>query len=122
MRELPEKLNEMFSFLTSDDEAILQQALKTVIDARRFLKNSYIASLASRSDPKKLAVLESQQAALEIFTERLSQLTETNLQRLYMEQGEKRVQAHFQKEDFYRISVINYIDRFLANVLPEHSL
>ena len=120
--EKPEKLTEMFWFLTTDDEAILQAALGTVIDARRFLKNSYIASFGSRSDSTKLAVLESQQAALEIFTERLSQLTETNLQRLYTEKGEKRLQAHFRGLDFYRVSVMKYIDRFLANVLPENSV
>ena len=44
LNEQPDKLTEMFSFLTLDDEAILQQALETVIDARIFLKKIYIAS------------------------------------------------------------------------------
>jgi hypothetical protein len=114
--EKPEKLIEAFWFLTEEDEGGLHDALETVVDARNFLKNSYIASFGLRNDPTGLGVLESHQAALEMFTERLSQLTETNLHRLYLEKGEQRVKAHFRGLAFYRASVVNYTERFLAVV------
>jgi hypothetical protein len=112
--EKPEKLAETFWFLTEDDEEILFCALETVVDARVFLKNSYIASFGLRNEPDNLGILESHQAALELFTERLSQLTETNLQRLYLEKGEQKVKSHFRGLAFYYASVRNYMERFLG--------
>jgi hypothetical protein len=103
--------------VNDNDEATLHDALETVIDARKFLKNSYIASFGLRSEAAKLGILESHQSALEMFTERLSQLTETNLQRCFLEKGEQGVTSHFRGLSFYRVSVENYMGRFLAATL-----
>jgi len=60
-----------------------------------------------------LAEYESHQGALEMLTERLSQLTELNLQRLYQEKGEQSVQNHFNRISFYRVSIASYMKRIL---------
>jgi hypothetical protein len=44
-----------------------------------------------RKKPARLKRLETHQATLELFTERLSQLAETNLQPLYLVHGERSV-------------------------------
>ena len=114
--ENPEKLVQAFWFLAEEEEEVLHDSLKTVVEARVFLKNSYVASFGLRNDPTQLGILESHQAALEMFTERLSQLVETNLHRLYLEKGEIGMKTHFRGLAFYRASVVNYTERFLAVV------
>mmetsp|Transcript_29925 Transcript_29925/g.45997 ORF Transcript_29925/g.45997 Transcript_29925/m.45997 type:complete len:1188 (-) Transcript_29925:232-3795(-) len=111
--EQPEKLVEMFWFLTNEDERVLHDGLETVIRARQVLKNSYVASFGLRKDPQKMQSLQSHQAALELFTERLSQLTERNLHSLLAEKGQARLIQHFQGLAFYSVSVSRYMQRFL---------
>ena len=109
-----EKLFEVFWFLTQEDEEIARRALETLVMARNFLKYSYVAAYGMRSQPERLAVFERYQSTLEMFTERLSQLTETNLHPLYVERGEAHVKNHFQAMNFYHVSVASYLDRILA--------
>jgi len=79
----PGKLTDFFLFLDEDkDPEIMAQALKTLLRGRDFIKFSYIAMLGLRKNTKRLKLHEDHHACLESFTERLSQLTETNLQRL----------------------------------------
>lgn len=117
-KEKPEKLVEIFWFLTQEDEDRLNDALLTLCKARKFLRNSYVASFGLRDHPGLLETLENYQSALEMLTERLSQLTETNLQRFYLEKGEYGVKAHFHGLGFYTVSVSNYMDRFNAALWP----
>ena len=65
-KDRPRKLVEMFWFLTSDDEQTLRNGFDTVIQARRVLKNSYVASFGLRREPQKMKSLESYQGALEV--------------------------------------------------------
>jgi len=111
-RRRPEKLIEMFSFLAEEDENIFNGALFTLCRSRRYLKNSYVASFGLRQNQSSLDILERYQGGLEMLTERLSQLTETNLHRLYMEKGESAVKNHFHGLGFFGASVSNYMDRF----------
>lgn len=123
MSERPEKLVEIFWFLDAQDETTLIDALFTLCKARKFLRNSYVASFGLRDKPSLLNTLENYQSALEMLTERLSQLTETNLQLLYNEKGESAVKSHFHGLGFYRLSVFNYMARFRANLSePVHAL
>ena len=114
LEERPEKLVEIFWFLTKSDEMTLIDGVLTLCDARKFLRNSYVASFGLRENPTRLKMLENYQSALEMLTERLSQLTETNLQRLFLEKGESGVKGHLHGLGFYRLSVSNYMDRFNA--------
>jgi ariadne-1 len=108
----PHKLIEAFWFLNEDeDPEILRQALRTIARARCFLKHSYVALLGLRKDLKRLKTHEVHHSCLEVFTERLSQLAESNMHRLYLEQGEERVKSHFRRLAFYTISVARYIER-----------
>jgi hypothetical protein len=77
------------------------------------LKNTYITSFGLRTKSTLLSEYESHQGALELLTEKLSQLTEMNLQRIYTENGEQCVINHFQRLMVYRVSVSNYMNRIL---------
>jgi len=108
----PEKLIENFWFLNEDeDPKIMAKALKTLLGGRGFIKFSYVAMLGLRKDKKRHKLHEDHHACLESFTERLSQLTETNLQRLYTLQGQKGINIHFRRLAFYTVSVSKYIER-----------
>ena len=107
-----EKLIETFSFLTEEDETVLCDALLILCRARKYLRNSYIASYGLRANQLGLDVLENYQGALEMLTERLSELTETNLHHLFMQKGEYAIKRHFHGLGFFSASVSNYIVRF----------
>jgi ariadne-1 len=109
----PEKLLEAFWFLDYEHAEIFRNGLETLIHARCFLKYSYVASLGLRHKPETLRSHESHHACLEMFTERLSQLLEMNLQRYYLEQGEKRLGNHFRRVAFYVASISSYQHRIL---------
>jgi ariadne-1 len=112
--ESTKKRIDFFAFISEQDENALCGALLTLCNARRYLRNSYVASFGLRGNKPGLHVLESYQGALEMLTERLSHLTETNLQRLYQEKGERGVKNHFHGLGFFSMSVSNYMDRMSA--------
>lgn len=107
-----EKLLETFWFLDEDKEPeIMARALETLLEGREFLKNSYVAMLGLRKDAKRMKLHEDHHACLEMFTERLSQLTETSLHRLYTLQGQRGIGLHFRRLAFYTTSVTKYMER-----------
>ena len=108
----PEQLIETFSFLAGEDETVFCDALLVLCRARNYLRNSYIQSYGLRENRSGLDVLENYQGALEMLTERLSQLTETNLPLLFMQKGEGAIKRHFHGLGFFSASVANYIVRF----------
>jgi ariadne-1 len=107
----PLKLLEALWFLEEEDLETLKRGLDTLVRARCFLKHSYIASLGLRNDQEALKKHDKQHSCLEMFTERLSQLTEMNLHRLYQEQGVKGLKGHFQRLAFFATSVSKYQQR-----------
>jgi len=107
-----EKLLETFWFLDEGkDPEIMARALETLLEGREFLKNSYVAMLGLRKDAKRMKLHEDHHACLEMFTERLSQLTETSLHRLYTLQGQRGIGLHFRRLAFYTTSVTKYMER-----------
>ena len=137
-----EKLIESFWFLDEGDmngPAVLQRAFTILTSSRLLLMNSYIEMLGlycnidgdgrtsddpdsvSDSDPDRdhnynydrYKQHEVHHSCLEMFTERLAQLTETNLQRLYLEQGQFGLVQHFHRIDFYNMTVSKYMDRMV---------
>ena len=92
---------------------LLQAALEVVVEARMFLKNSYIAAFGLRNNAAKLAEFESHQGALEVLTEKLNQLTDMNVQRIFREKGRQSLAMHFQRLSFYQFSVCTYMTRIL---------
>lgn len=108
----PEKFLATYWFVDEDEDLkIMDNALKTLLASREFLKNSYVAMLGLRKDEKQLKLHEDHHGCLENFTERLSQLTEKNLHRLYTLQGQWGVRLHFRKLAFYTASVMKYTER-----------
>ncbi|CAJ1949614.1 unnamed protein product [Cylindrotheca closterium] len=91
----------------------LQTGLEVVMEARIFLKHSYMATFGLRGNQTKLTELESHQGALEVLTEKLNQLTEMNVHRIYREQGKQSLTMHFQRLSFYLFSVCTYMTRIL---------
>ncbi len=122
MLERPDKLSDTFWFVSEEEGNSLRDALLTLCYARKYLRHSYVASFGLRRDTELLKTLENYQCALEMLTERLSQLTEINIQKLYIEKRERGVEGHFHGLEFYRLSVANYMDQFNAAVLKPHSL
>jgi len=113
----PEKMLQRYWFLDENkDPDIMSKALDTLLKGRNFLKNSYIAMLGFRTDPTRLKLHEDHHACLEMFTERLSQLTETNLHSLYTLQGHVGIRLHFRRLDFYTTSVTKYMGRMLHSI------
>ena len=72
-----------------------------------------MASLGLRNDSESLLRHESQLSCLEMFTERLNALLEMNLQRFYLENGEKRMKNLFRRISFYATSVSSYRGRMM---------
>ena len=110
----PEKLLQTFWFLDEgEDPEIMDQALKMLLEGRKFLKNSYVAMLGLGKDTEGLKLHEDHHACLEMFAERLCQLTETNLQSLYTSQGDYGIRLHFRRLAFYTASVAKYMERMV---------
>jgi len=90
----------------------LLDARETLVQCRRFLKHSYVAAYNMQSSHQEMFV--DQQGALESFCEMLSFLSETNLERVYVEDGEKAIWNHLKSLSFYTVSVKKYMDRIVA--------
>jgi ariadne-1 len=108
----PQKWLETYWFLDEDgDPEKMTQALKVLLEGRDFLKNSYVAMLGLAKDTKRLKLHDSHHECLEMFTEQLSHLTETNLHRQYELHGHIGIRLHFRKLAFYTASVAKYMER-----------
>ena len=94
-----------------EDPRIMTRALETLLEGRDFLKYSYVAMLGLRNDAKRLKLHDDHHTCLEMFTERLSQLTETNLHQEYTLRGEVGIDLHFRRLAFYTVSVAKYMER-----------
>eukprot|EP00980_Cylindrotheca_fusiformis_P031038 scaffold25736_cov117-Cylindrotheca_fusiformis.AAC.7 len=112
-RDQLRRIQENAYYSTEDGDGMLE-ALRVVVEARNFLKHTYVTSFGLRMNASDLAEYESHQGALEVLTEKLSQLTEMNSQRIYNEKGERCMINHMQRLMVYRISVSNYMTRILA--------
>lgn len=97
--------------LKNDDLECLWQGSEMLLCCRRFLKYSYVLAFGIRRRQDKLEIFENHQGVLELFTERLSELCETSLEKVYMEQGEKGVFLHMRAVSFYSVSVQRYMER-----------
>lgn len=115
LRSFEEKKNKLASetlwFASDEDLDNILHANRTLVRARSFLKNSYVAAWAMRKDLEHRDDFESHQANLELFTEKLSQLLLTKVQQLYTEQGARAIHMHFRAMVFSTASVISYMDR-----------
>lgn len=107
-----EKLStETLWFASDDDLESMLFAAKTLVRARNFLKNSYVAAWAMRNDVKHRSAFDSHQANLELFTEKLSQLLLTKVHQLYTEQGARAIHMHFRAIQFSTASLEQYMGR-----------
>ena len=88
-------------------------ALKTLVEARLFLKNSYVAAWAMEEDSHKRKVFEGYQGNLEMFTEKLSRMV---VQKVTWDQGN-----FFRAVEFSTQSILKYIARILALAEGESS-
>lgn len=91
-QDMPNYLvNEAWFMLHPQDLAMICTALKTLIEAQRFLKNSCAASFSRRTS----LAFEMHQAALEASTEGLKILTDVYIQELSDAGGERLIRQHF---------------------------
>lgn len=108
-------LLEKFWLLAADEAQDLVSAEETLVDARRFLKYTYVAAYGMKDDQHRRKIFESHQGALELLTETLSGLTELNHDNLYVERGENSLRLHLRAISFYSSIVSKYMDR-IANL------
>lgn len=116
---LTDKMWRKFSFL--DDEAfdIFERALKILVDARSFLKNSYVSAFGLNRDDVYRQEFETHQAHVTSLTERLSLLT-ANLPDDFDTEEEKLVRSRFQAIRLTSSAISLYIQRidaFMANFM-----
>ncbi|CAB9520759.1 IBR domain-containing protein 1 [Seminavis robusta] len=104
---------EILWFASDDDLDNMYTAARTLVRARNFLKNSYVAAWAMRKDLEHRDVFESHQANLELFTEKLSQLLLTKVHQLYIEHGAGAIHMHFRAMIFSTGSLLKYMDRMI---------
>ena len=103
----------------SDEYLDLRElALKTMVDARVFLMNSYVAAWAMEEDSHTSKVFEGYQGNLELFTEKLNRMV---VQQVTWDQGERQVTNFFRAMEFSTKSIQKYMARILALVEDEGS-
>ena len=113
-QEKLEKLSaESLWFASDEDLDSMLKGGRTLVKARNFLKNSYVAAWAMRTDLEHRDIFESHQANLELFTEKLSQLLLTKVHQLYAEQGARAIDMHFRAIVFSTTSLEQYMSRII---------
>lgn len=97
--------------LEDDETDIVGTARERLLDARRFLKYSYVAAYGELCGRGELPSFEAHQGALESFVEKLSRLAETSLEKVYLERGQNGMRMHLRAMSFYAASVTRYMER-----------
>ena len=112
--DLSDEVSKKLWFLSQEYFDAHISALRTLIEARHFLKHSYIAAWAIRDQTEKRDVFGGQQAALEMVTERLSQMTTAKLDEVFKAEGERGLRLHFRSITFHVSSVESYVNRIVS--------
>jgi ariadne-1 len=90
---------------------IVESSRETLLEARRFLKYSYVAARDIALRSLDLLAFESHQGTLELFVEKLSRLSESSLTAIYNDEGEQAVHLRLRSLAFYTRSVKRYMER-----------
>jgi len=101
--------------LSSDEIDVLRKAIQCLMTCRNFLAYSYVVAwrfVGGSTEAK--AVFESHQSTLEVMTEKLNKLTETNLEELLSSRGESYFRAHFTALDFHSCASGMYVERMMG--------
>ena len=114
--EKREKLATDMWFVSDEYLDLRERAARTLLEARNFLKNSYVAAWAMKDKLDIRDSFESYQANLELFTEKLSLLliAMTKLHNLHHEGGERAIHMHFRAVLFSTTSIEKYMGRILS--------
>jgi len=96
-------------YVSDDEVAALERCRELLVEARTFLKHSYVAAYAS--PPEKLAALEDHQSALEMFVEKLTRLSNRKLEHVFVLEGEASMRNFVRSISFYTTSVYGYMER-----------
>ena len=98
--------------LSPTDTNVLFNVQATIIESRRFLKNSYVLTYQLQ-DSDHLRIIQTQQGVLENFVERLSFLSELQDVLVYSHTSESEhdVYQHLRMMSFYTTSVRKFMQR-----------
>jgi len=102
-----------------DEVEIHRRVAHTLVQARHFLKSSYVEAWALKSDnasadQTRCEIFESQQATLELITERLSHFSQRNLDQLFDHSHLLGIRMHYRTLSFLVSCVEQYQQRILA--------
>jgi hypothetical protein len=106
-----QKLIDRMFFLGEEDALAFEEACQTLVDARGFLKYSYVAAFGSLEHSPTMRTFEDHQGALELFVEKFNQLLVSNMETIYIEKGSKAVHRHFGSISFFSSCIKRYIER-----------
>ena len=104
-------LLDKFWLLEVEEAQDIVKAEETLLEARRFLKFSYIAAYGLKDNRARRKIFESHQGALELLTETLSGLSELDLDSLYVNGGENNLRLHLRAICFYSSVIERYMER-----------
>ncbi len=104
--------NRVWNLLEEHNLVTYRVGLETLVQARRFLKNSYVYSFGNSKSGS--AVFENHQGALEASTEGLSRLSELDVDTIHNKSGAQGVRNHFKALGLYTAFVTNSMERMLA--------
>lgn len=110
-----EKVYEQLWFIDEIESKQLVEIIKVLIQARQFLKFSYVEAWSIQCDPKGKDVFTSYQASLELMTERLGQMADNihGLCRVYNDEGDHGIRMHFRSMSFVASTVQQFQHRIL---------
>lgn len=106
-----QKLADRMFDLNDASVDIVESSRETLLEARRFLKYSYVAARDIALRSLDLRAFESHQGTLELFVEKLSSLSESSLTVIYNDKGEQAVHLRLRSLAFYARSVKRYMER-----------
>jgi hypothetical protein len=101
------------SFMKEEHFDLLNDTLKVLVEARIFLKHSYISAWAyKKTNQTNHKAFECHQATLELFTERLGRMAhQTSFKEVYDYGGLHDIEFFFRGMKFHLIAVKMYIER-----------
>lgn len=110
-----EKVSNKLWFLDESEREQLIGSVKALIEARQFLKFSYVEVWSMRTNYGKKDLFSSYQASLELMTERLSRMTESleGLEKIYLVDGDRGIYMHFRSMTFVASTVQKFQHRIL---------
>ena len=119
LSNLDNDVQQLFDRIYNLDDGIpdiVKTTRETLLDARGFLKYSYVAAYGMSGDSLFLRSFESHQGALELVVEKLSVLSKYSLLDVFVDEGRQALQMRLRSMAFYAMTIERYMERIQSLV------